>query len=409
MRTRPVSHRGSPSKPRIAICHPQLSWGGSEKKVLWTIEALKHAYDLTLITSGSVNYNDLNRYYGTALHPGEFRIVQVPLPFFLKKSKLAAAWQGALYKRFCRRLVRDFEIMISGYGPCDFGVPAIHYIADFSWSPEIRKSLHPSPPNWYHKLGFWKGIYSRAIKKIEGASGRAFPSDEDLFISVSPWASKKLKETFGLRSRVIYTPVVGRYPRIPWSEKDPGFVCLGRIAPEKRIEQIIKIVSLLREKGHPLHLHIIGGFENRSYERFIRRLCRQNADWVFLEGRLFEEDKIRMLATHRYGLHACYGDAFPGAVVEMAMAGCIPFVSREGGQADVVDLPGLIFDDTQDAVRKITAFLNDEFSPTRIQSHLKKQVGQYSVDIFLFEIRRTVKKFLEKYRTRRARITGRIG
>jgi len=396
----PVPQRSSPHKPRIAVCHPRLSWGGSEKKVLWTIEALKHTYDLTLITSGSLNYDDVNRYYGTALHPGDFRIVQVPLPFFLQKATIAAAWQGALYKRFCRRLARDFEVMISGYGPCDFGMPGIHYIADFSWSPAIRKALHPSPPNWYHKFGLWKNIYSWAIKKIEGASGLAFPSAEDLFISVSPWASRKLREACGLPSQVMYTPAVGCYPHIPWSKKEPGFVCLGRIAPEKRIEQIIKIVSLLREKGHPLHLHIIGGFENRAYGRFIQRLSGKNPDWVFLEGRLFEKDKIQMLACHRYGLHACYGDAFPGAVVEMIMAGCIPFVSREGGQADVVGHPGLIFDDTPEAVRKIVAFLNDEPSPRRVQNHLKKQVGQYSVDIFLSEIKRTVKQFLEKSRPR---------
>ena len=43
---------------RIAIGHPRLGWGGSEKRVMWGIEALKDDYDVTLITSGNFDLEE---------------------------------------------------------------------------------------------------------------------------------------------------------------------------------------------------------------------------------------------------------------------------------------------------------------------------------------------------------------
>ena len=391
---RAVSGRFIRRKSKIAVCHPRLSWGGSEKKVLWTIEALKHIYDVTLVTSGPVHYNYLNRYYGTALQPGDFHVIQVPLPFFLNKDSFAAGLQGALYKRFCRRLAPDFDVMISGYGPCDFGRPGIHYIADFSWSTKIRNKFHPTPQNWYYKIPIWKNSYNWLINKIEGKSERLLSPSEDIFVSVSPWVSKLLYATYGTTSTTIYSPIIGQFAKVPWSKKDFGFVCLGRISPEKRIEHAIEILTLVRRKGYPLHLHIIGGIENNSYHRFIKKLCEKNSSWIFLEGRLFESEKLQLLVSHRYGLHTCYGDAFPGAVVEMIKSGCIPFVAREGGQVDAVGHPALVFNDTLDAENKIENVLKRPDLQNKLRVHLIKQSELYSVEVFISKIKSLVRKYL---------------
>jgi len=47
-------------RPRVAVMHPQLGYGGSETVPLWTVQALKRDYHVTLITGGPVDLPRLN-------------------------------------------------------------------------------------------------------------------------------------------------------------------------------------------------------------------------------------------------------------------------------------------------------------------------------------------------------------
>jgi len=42
-------------RAHVAVMHPQLGHGGSETGPLWSIEALKRDYDVTLVTGGKVD------------------------------------------------------------------------------------------------------------------------------------------------------------------------------------------------------------------------------------------------------------------------------------------------------------------------------------------------------------------
>ena len=67
-------------KVKVAVVHPGLGFGGSEAPALWTLEALKKDYDLTLISLRDVDLERLNAYYGTSLAPGDFSTQRAPLP-----------------------------------------------------------------------------------------------------------------------------------------------------------------------------------------------------------------------------------------------------------------------------------------------------------------------------------------
>ena len=382
---------------RVAICHPRLGWGGSEKRVMWGIEALKNDYDITLITAGQFNLDDLNRYYGTSILRTDFRTRQVSMPFFLRKNATAAALRWSFYQRFCRRVATEYDVLISTYGPCDFGVPAIHFVADFSWSPTIRKRLHPQPPGIVYREHLLRRCYLSFARVLSGASGRDVFSGEDVIVAVSDWVAKLMREEYNVECQVINSPVPGRFDAVPFEDKEPGFVCLGRIAPEKRVEESIAILKKVRRKGHKLHLHIIGAIENDSYGKRTKRLVKDNSEWVIHEGRLFEDDKIRMLTRHRFGIHACKGDAFPGAVVEMVKAGCITFVPNEGGQVDIVNHSALIYGDLQDAIDKIQRVLKDDALQTELQNHVAMQADMFSNDRFVVEIKDVVQEFARRY------------
>ncbi|MDA8035532.1 MAG: hypothetical protein M0T71_15445, partial [Actinomycetota bacterium] len=51
----------------------------------------------------------------------------------------------------------------------------------------------------------------------------------------------------GVRPVVLHPPAVCRGGGQPWDERENGFLCLGRIAPEKEIERVIAILDRVRE------------------------------------------------------------------------------------------------------------------------------------------------------------------
>lgn len=131
------------NRKKVAVVHPRLGSGGSEARALWSLQALRSEYDVSLITCGSVDLRRLNAYYGTALAPEDFRLLRVPLPPGVTAHRFNAL-QGHILQRYCQRVAPQFDAMISSYNPVDFGAPAIQCIADFSFVPEWLLVLDPA-------------------------------------------------------------------------------------------------------------------------------------------------------------------------------------------------------------------------------------------------------------------------
>src|ERR1035437_1193285 len=142
-----MKEQASP-KAKIAIVHPGMGLGGSESPVLWTLEALKKDYDVTLITTGKIDLARLNTYYGTGLASEDFSVQNPLLPMGLRSTGKFVGLKGSFFQRYVRRVAADFDVMISCYGPMDFGRPGIQMIADFSFVDELRFSLHPGVRSW---------------------------------------------------------------------------------------------------------------------------------------------------------------------------------------------------------------------------------------------------------------------
>jgi len=210
--------------------------------------------------------------------------------------------------------------------------------------------------------------------------------------------------------------VAGELPAVAWERREAGFVCLGRVAHEKRVENIIGILSGVRSLGHNVHLHIIGGRDHTLYGDMIERMCMENAGSATMEGQKAGEQKAKFLTGHRYAIHACRREGFGIAVAEMVKAGCVTFVPDEGGPPEIVGDARLSYQDANDAVRKIDAVLRSE--PLQQELHLKmlRRGAFFTVEAYQAAIRRLVKEMLSLYRRGRdgqavlARSTGgRVG
>ena len=134
---------------RAVIGHPKIGFGGSESIVMWLIEALKQRFDVTVMTTGGWNLAALNDYYGTQVREDEVKVRIAPVPLLLRGLN-ASALRGACYQRFAREIAGEYDVRISAYNTTDWGLPAIHFIADFSWRRELRERLHPPSPGFIY-------------------------------------------------------------------------------------------------------------------------------------------------------------------------------------------------------------------------------------------------------------------
>lgn len=384
-------------QPKVAIVHPRLGFTGSEAKVLWTAEALKDRYDVTLISGGPTDLCCLNAYYGTNLKPGEVSILRAPMPPGLRDSARFAGLRWGFTDRFCRQVAPRFDLMINGYGPADFGSRGMQYIADFGFDAELSRTLHPLAnrgKDWWYGPSPWRAAYTRLCETVSSTAGRHW--EHNLTMANSNWTADMMRQRYGVDSVVMYPPVIEQFPDVPFENREAGFVCLGQITPMKRVRTIIEILDGVRRKGHDIHLHIAGGFDRSEYCRSLQALSARHRDWVFLEGTLFQAAKVDLISRHRFGIHGCVMEAFGIAVAEMVKGGCIVFVPNGGGQVEIVNHPALVFDNEAEAVEKIDAVLTHQAEQEILRTHLRQGSKAFSVNTFTEAIRRLVAEFLEK-------------
>ncbi len=389
--------RKSNKSGKIGIIHPHLiESGGSEAVALYIAEALKKKYEVILLTAYAAPLEQLNRYYGTSLTSDEVKIIEHPYSIFLRRIKAFDAIQGALFSRFYKKFSDTFDLLISAYNKVHCMNKCIEFVADFSFNDKLRRKYNP--PMKGIKALIYGGNFLRKtyllISRILGG-GSKYHFSKKLTVSNSKWTAKIMKEQLGINCRVIYPPVIGEFPEIPWNEKEDGFVYIGRLIPKKGIDFIIKVLEKVRIKGWNIHLHIIGPLENTHYVKYLKNLVKKKGKWIKLEGAKYNEEKQYFLARHKYGISAHTNEPFGISVAEMVKAGCIVWVPDGGGQIEIVNHPDLIFVEIDDAVDKIIAILKDDKKQRILRTHLAKQAEKFTVDKFKKEVKKLVKNYFK--------------
>jgi glycosyltransferase involved in cell wall biosynthesis len=385
------------NKRKIAICHPRMGRGGSEAAVMWGIEALKNDFAVSVVTSCPIDLEGLNKFYGTAVAHSDISVRIASMPGIISNANGAAALRGAFYQRYCRKVAHEFDAVISAYNPCDFGVPAIHLIADFSWDEDIRRkydSVKPGMRQIMLRPGFIRQCYLALSRMVSNSSGRNLFDGKDLLLANSKWTAAIMAQKYGVEGEILYPPVYEEFPEIEIADKQTGFVCIGRISPEKRIDRIIDILKIVRTDGYDIHLHIIGKLDGSEYANMIEKICCGEKDWIILDGECFGEKKRRLLAGHQYGIHGRESEPFGIAVAEMVKAGCLTFAPAEGGQAEIVGHEALLYKNIDDAAEKITKALKNADLANELRLHLVSQARNFSVNRFKEELIRYVNRFL---------------
>jgi glycosyltransferase involved in cell wall biosynthesis len=196
---------------------------------------------------------------------------------------------------------------------------------------------------------------------------------------------------------VVYPPAVGKFADVPWDQRKDGFVCIGRISGEKRIQLMIEILAAVRRAGPQVHLHVVGKLFDAGYLDSIRRLVQASAPWVHLHENLSRPELAELISRHRYGIHAMLDEPFGMAVAELISGGCITFVPNRGGQVEIVgNDERLIYSSREDAVNKILRALREPDYQASLRNHVASRRSLFGAERFANRIREVVGDYFRR-------------
>jgi len=364
--------------------------GGGNGVAVWMIEALKKDHRVTLLSWTAPNLESINRFYGTSLSPSDFELRLVP--WIVRKIAERTPTPMALVKDNylllkSRPLGSQFNLIISADNEVDVGRRCIQYIhyPKLSLRPEVDL-------RWFHRIPFAIDAYRWLGMRLTGFSLERMR--RNLTLVNSDFIGERVRALHGVETLTLFPPAAGSFPDIPWECREDGFVCLGRIAPEKRLEMIIEILSAVRSRGNRLHLHIIGTSGNDAYGDSIKACIDANRTWISMHESMPRQELVQLLASHRYGIHAMDGEHFGMAVAEMVRAGCIVFAPNSGGPVQILGgNERLLYISPEDAAEKIVSTISSDERQKELRDYLAVRAKQFCEQRFMLQVREVVGHF----------------
>lgn len=383
--------RSLSSTKKLLLVQPSLQPpGGGNAVAAWTIEALRDEHALTVLTWQTIDLDEINRFCGTSIREDDFEWRRVPaawrMPFDLSPFPLSHL-KRSLLLRAAKGIAADYDVCLTVHNEADFGRRGIQYV-HFPWA------YHPRPPvdlRWYHGSEAIVLGYYRLCSRIADFSFERMK--QNLTLVNSNWTGTRVKELHGIETTTVYPPVPGSFPEISWAERKSGFLCIGRLSPEKELDKVIDVIAAIRAHGHDVHLHLVGTAEDEAYAARIRRRARSEPAWLFVEENLPRDRLANLVAHHRYGIHGKAEEHFGMAIAEMTSAGCIVFVPEGGGQTEIADDSRLFYGSVEEATEKIDRVLRDPGLQASLRTHLESRRQRFSTERFVADIRGLVERF----------------
>jgi glycosyltransferase involved in cell wall biosynthesis len=366
---------------RLAVLHNTLDFqGGADAVCLVACEALLADHEVTLFTVSETTPTDLTDRFGVAVEGLRVRTPPGGTALARALSTLAPrigpqlALRSVLLHRFFRPAADEFDLAVSTANELSLPLPSVQYVHH--------------PQFHLHRLSDGgPGRLNRVWSRLAGPDRSTIAAGDVTLLANSSWTAGVVASIYGTRPAVLHPPVDPIPCDRVWAERERGVVVVGRLAPDKRVLDAIEVVERVRERGHDLHLHVVGAAP-RAYRRYAERVAAA-ADarpFVSLERDVTRERLERLLCTHRYGLNMKADEHFGMSVAEYVAAGMVAFAPASGGQRDVLDdRDDRLFDSLDDAVGLLARAIEtcdppdlppDRFARERFRNTLRGHVSR---------------------------------
>jgi glycosyltransferase involved in cell wall biosynthesis len=379
-----VSHNSS--RITVYVTHQSLQGhpGGASAVTAWVLQALQRDFDVLLATPDEeVDFNYLDQAYGTSLATAQIGVHALPLPGWvrripeskLKSLRLAASFRNSELHRHGADLIFNTANEMSFLGP------SINYVHCPIRHRGLVAELYQGRERWIRTMN------NVAFKVIAHFNEQDFR--RSVCIANSQWTADALLRLYGVKARVIYPPVTVpiRFPR-PLHDRSYGYVCIGRISPEKRVHEAIEIIDSLHATDSAAHLHIVGTGGGPYFDRIQEEVRRR--PYVKLHCGISRAELTSLLDEHRFGLHMMRNEHFGMAVAEMTAAGMLVIAHRSAGPMEILGPESpLLFAQTQQALQIAIRFHKSQMLQADIQAKIaERQIAEsFSPEIFMSSVR----------------------
>ena len=387
----------------IAVVHNKFETrGGAEVVCMHTIDALQNAgHDISLYSFDEPDFKMLNKFCGTDVDPVPVwtpkRVGPGVNNSIVYLQDLTDGRIGphiklktAILSRLIFSKLEGYDLSISTSSEIALprnGVQYIHF-------PRFNNRYQQSP---WGANGLKETVYDTLCTRLGMIDTNTIQRSK--LITNSKWTADIIYTRYGIRPSVIPPPVLtDQFSDVPWNNREFGFVSIGRIAPDKRILRVIRIIDQLRNLGHDVHIHIIGPNAKHNHQYFNRIKNEvEKRNYVFLEGEVSRSKLAEIVSSHKYGIHGKPNEHFGIGIAELIAGGTIPFVPDSGGQVELVnDIAQLMYSSEQNGVGKIDTVLSNEELGLNLRGRLPSVSKEFNQSQFRTGFRRVVEKQLER-------------
>lgn len=356
--------------------------GGGNGVACWMLQALVGSCDVTLLTRVPPEFDRANRTFGTTLSADHMkvRIAADPLAAVAGAAGSVARLgllRDHLLLRTARRLAPAYDFAVTANNESDLGARGVQYVH----FPKFV-TARPDPGLRWYQGATAVAAYQRACDALTGF--RHERMRRHLTLANSEWTAGLLAARHHLSPVVLPPPAAGPFRQVAWTARQNAVVCLGRIAPEKRLVEMMDVVAHVRRRHPDLTLWIAGQPDDRAYLLHVQDAARGHGAWVQLALDRPRSALLELLSACRWGLHGMYEEHFGMAVAELVAAGVVPIAHRSGGPVEILgDDPHLLYDTDADASERLCALITDPALAERLRGQLSARADGFSAERFV--------------------------
>lgn len=365
-----------------------FAFGGGDYLPLIFIQALQKISNLTVAVDLACNIEHTSRTFGIDIDMSRLKVVQVTPPDYNPRKH---SIRLSLYRfRQLKRLARNADVCISTASIMDFGKPSHHFInmlafGDDDFTAYVQNPAAPARPGMKERIKrFLSDSILRPLLGMRSKRSIICNRREHIYPN-SLFVENFMKGFYGpFNSTVFYPPTLLETDSVT-AERDPlKVVYIGRVIPEKRIEDLIGIVEKARAiTGLDIKYHVAGRLDQTpSYGKKLREMA-QEKEWLKLTGALYGDEKIRFLKSGSYAIHAERIEAFGISVAEYLLSGNITIVPDEGGTPEIVDSQALAYHTNDEAAQILARLLTDAEFREQQRAHCAERAKVFSREAYL--------------------------
>jgi glycosyltransferase involved in cell wall biosynthesis len=224
--------------------------------------------------------------------------------------------------------------------------------------------------------------------------------------TLSESSKHELVDELGFRDDRVTVVHPGIDPRFsPAGERspDPLVVAVGRLAPVKRYDMLVRAAHHARARVPGLRLHVVGeGYERPLIESVIDEL--DAGDWVTLRGHLTDTEVVDLYRQAWLVASASAREGWGMTITEAAACGTPAVATRIAGHSDAVrdGVSGLLTDgDPASLGDAMARVLGDDDLRSRLSAGALAWAGQLTWNNTATQLMRVVADEVSRRRSRR--------